>query len=169
MKAMKVSLFALALVSSIHSVVVNAEESTDDHALILLVGPAIEKNTVDGSRAYGTALAVEFTAIEHQLEIELGTQYLSTSNPKELGAQIIFKKPFELAKDIELGVGAGPAIWRKTSSPGNNLQSGVAFVADFMFWPTKKTGWYLSPSYTYGTSSGSDRTIGVSVGLLFSM
>ena len=169
MKAIKVVLFALALVSSIYSAVVNAEESMDDRTLILLVGPAMEKNTVDGSKAYGTSLAVEFTAIEHQLEIEVETQYLSTSNPKELGAQIIFKKPFELASDIELGVGLGPAIWRKTSSPNNSLQSGIVFVADFMLWTTKKVGWYLSPSYTYGTSSGAERVIGLSVGLLFSM
>ena len=114
-------------------------------------------------------MAFEFTAIEHQLEIEVGTQYLSTSNPKELGAQVIFKKPFDLAQDIELGIGLGPAIWRKTSSSSNSLQSGVAFVADFMFWTTKKVGWYLSPSYTYGTSGGAERVIGLSVGLLFSM
>ena len=104
MKAIRVALFALAFASSIHSSAVGAEESIDDHTLILLVGPAMEKNTVDGSKAYGTSLAVEFTAIEHQLDIEVGTQYLSTPNPKELGAQIIFKKPFELASDIELGV-----------------------------------------------------------------
>ena len=169
MKAIRVALFALAFASSIHGSAVGAEESIDDHTLILLVGPAMEKNTVDGSKAYGTSLAVEFTAIEHQLEIEVGTQYLSTPNPKELGAQIIFKKPFELASDIELGVGLGPAIWRKTSSPNNSLQSGIVFVADFMLWTTKKVGWYLSPSYTYGTSSGAERVIGLSVGLLFSM
>jgi len=169
MKAIRVALFALAFASSIHGSVVSARESIDDHSLILLVGPAMEKNTVDGSKAYGTSLAFEFTAIEHQLEIEIGAQYLSSSNPKELGAQLIFKKPFELAKDIELGVGLGPAIWRKTSSTSNNLQSGVAFVADLMFWTTKKVGWYLSPSYTYGASSGGERVIGLSVGLLFSM
>jgi hypothetical protein len=169
MKAIRVALFALAFASSIHSSVVSAEKSVGDHSLILLVGPAVEKNIADGSKAYGTSLAFEFTAIEHQLEIEVGTQYLSTSNPKELGAQIIFKKPFELAKDIELDVGLGPAIWRKTSSPSNSLQSGVAFVADFMFWTTKKVGWYLSPTYTYGISSGADRVIGLSAGLLFSM
>ncbi|MBU3548940.1 hypothetical protein [Polynucleobacter sp. P1-05-14] len=169
MKAIRLALFALAFASSIHSSAVSAEESIDDRTLILLVGPAMEKNTVDGSKAYGTSLAVEFTAIEHQLEIEMETQYLSTSNPKELGAQIIFKKPFELASDIELGVGLGPAIWRKTSSPSSGLQSGVAFVADFMFWTTKKVGWYLSPSYTYGMSGGAERVIGLSVGLLFSM
>jgi len=169
MKAIRLALFALAFASSMHSSAVSAEESIDDRTLILLVGPAMEKNTVDGSKAYGTSLAVEFTAIEHQLEIEVETQYLSTSNPKELGAQIIFKKPFELASDIELGVGLGPAIWRKTSSPSSGLQSGVAFVADFMFWTTKKVGWYLSPSYTYGMSGGAERVIGLSVGLLFSM
>ena len=169
MKAIRLALFALAFASSIHSSAVSAEESIDDRTLILLVGPAMEKNTVDGSKAYGTSLAVEFTAIEHQLEIEVETQYLSTSNPKELGAQIIFKKPFELASDIELGVGLGPAIWRKTSSPSSGLQSGVAFVADFMFWTTKKVGWYLSPSYTYGMSGGAERVLGLSVGLLFSM
>jgi len=169
MKAIRVVLFALAFASSIHSSVVSAEESADDHSLILLIGPAMEKSSIDGSKAYGASLAFEFTAIEHQLEIEVGTQYLSTSNPKELGAQLIFKKPFKLAQDIELGVGLGPAIWRKTSSTSNNLQSGVAFVADFMFWTTKKVGWYLSPSYTYGASSGAERVIGLSVGLLFSM
>jgi len=55
-------------------------------------------------------LAIEFTAIEHQLEIEVGAQFLSTSNPKKLGAQIISKKPLELAQDVELGLGPGPAI-----------------------------------------------------------
>jgi len=169
MKAIKVALLTLVLAASFHSSAVQAEQSTDDHLLILLVGPAMEKNTIDGSKAYGASLAFEFTAIEHQLEIEVGTQYLSTSNPKEIGAQIIFKKPFELAHDVELGVGLGPAIWRKTSSSSNNLQTGVAFVADFMFWTTKKVGWYLSPSYTYGTSSTAERVIGLSVGLLFSM
>jgi len=169
MKAIRVVLFTLAFASSIHSLVARAEKSNDDHPLILLVGPAIEKSTVDGSKAYGTSLAFEFTAIENQLEIEVGTQYLSTSNPKELGAQIIFKKPFDLAQDIELGLGLGPAVWRRTSSTNNNLQSGVAFVADFMFWTTKKVGWYLSPSYTYGTSNSSERLLGLSVGLLFSM
>ena len=169
MKAIRIILLTLAFATSIHSSTVNAEKSEDDHPLILLVGPAVEKNTVDGSKAYGTSLAIEFTAIEHQLEIEVGTQYLSTSNPKELGAQIIFKKPFELTQDVELGLGLGPAIWRKTSTSDNSLQSGVVFVADFMFWTTKKFGWYISPSYTYGTSSGSDRSAGVSVGLLFSM
>jgi len=169
MKVIKIALFALAFALSIHGPVVRAAESVDEHSLILLVGPAIEKNTVDGSKAYGASLAFEFTAIEHQLEIEVGTQYLSTSNPKELGAQIIFKKPFELASDIELGVGLGPAIWRKTSSSSNNLQSGVAFVADFMFWTTKKIGWYISPNYTYGTSSSAERVIGLSAGLLFSL
>jgi hypothetical protein len=169
MKAIKIALLALVFVSSMHSVVVSAEESGDDHALILLVGPAMEKSTVDGSKAYGTSLAFEFTAIEHQLEIEVGTQYLSSSNPKEVGAQLIFKKPFELAQDVELGLGLGPAIWRKTSAPNNSLQSGVAFVADFMFWTTKKVGWYVSPSFTYGTSNSAEKLLGLSVGLLFSM
>jgi len=169
MKAIKIILLALAFVTSIHSPAVNAEKSEDDRPLILLVGPAVEKNTVDGSKAYGTSLAFEFTAIEHYLEIEVGSQYLSSSNPKELGAQIIFKKPFELGQNVELGLGLGPALWRKTSSPDNSLQSGVVFVADFMFWTTKKVGWYISPSYTFGTSSGGDKSAGVSIGLLFSM
>ena len=169
MNAIKMTLLALALASSVHGTAASAKESTDDRQLILLVGPATEKSLVDGSTAYGTSLAVEFTAVEHQLEIEVGAQYLSTSNPKELGAQIIFKKPLELAQDVELGLGLGPAIWRKTSSPNNSLQLGVTFVADFMFWTTKKVGWYISPSYTYGIGGNAERTLGISAGLLFSM
>lgn len=163
------TLLALAFASSVHGTAASAKESTDDRQLILLVGPATEKSLVDGSTAYGTSLAVEFTAVEHQLEIEVGAQYLSSSNPKELGAQIIFKKPLELAQDVELGLGLGPAIWRKTSSPNNSLQLGVTFVADFMFWTTKKVGWYISPSYTYGIGGNAERTLGISAGLLFSM
>lgn len=163
------TLLALALASSVHGTAASAKESTDDRQLILLVGPATEKSLVDGSTGYGTSLAIEFTAIEHQLEIEVGAQYLSTSNPKELGAQIIFKKPLELAQDVELGLGLGPAMWRKTISPSNSLQLGVAFVADFMFWTTKKVGWYISPSYTYGIGGNAERTLGISAGLLFSM
>ena len=163
------TLLALALASSVHGTAASAKESTDDRQLILLVGPATEKSLVDGSTAYGTSLAVEFTAVEHQLEIEVGAQYLSSSNPKELGAQIIFKKPLELAQDVELGLGLGPAIWRKTSSPNNSLQLGVTFVADFMFWTTKKVGWYISPSYIYGIGGNAERTLGISAGLLFSM
>ena len=169
MNAIKMTLLALALASSVHGTAASAKESTDDRQLILLVGPATEKSLVDGSTAYGTSLAVEFTAVEHQLEIEVGAQYLSSSNPKELGAQIIFKKPLELAQDVELGLGLGPAIWRKTSSPNNSLQLGVTFVADFMFWTTKKVGWYISPSYTYGIGGNAERTLGISAGLLFSM
>jgi hypothetical protein len=169
MKAIRMTLLALAFASSMHGTTVNAKESTDDRSLILLVGPAAEKSLVDGSMAYGTSLAIEFTAIEHQLEIELGAQYLSTSNPKELGAQIIFKKPLELAQDVELGLGLGPAMWRKTSSPNNSLQFGVAFVADFMFWTTKKVGWYISPSYTHGIGGNAEKSLGISAGLLFSM
>jgi hypothetical protein len=169
MNAIKMILLALAVASSMHVTAVSAKESTDDRQLILLLGPATEKSLVDGSTAYGTSLAIEFTAIEHQLEIEVGAQYLSTSNPKELGAQIIFKKPLELAQDVELGLGLGPAMWRKTSSPNNSLQLGVTFVADFMFWTTKKIGWYISPGYTYGIGGNAERTLGISAGLLFSM
>ena len=163
------TLLALAFASSMHGTTVNAKESADDRSLILLVGPAAEKSLVDGSMAYGTSLAIEFTAIEHQLEIEVGAQYLSTSNPKELSTQIIFKKPLELAQDVELGLGLGPATWRKTSSPNNSLQLGVAFVADFMFWTTKKVGWYISPSYTHGIGGHAEKSLGISAGLLFSM
>jgi hypothetical protein len=163
------ALIALAFIISNLCSPVIASEIQDEHPLIFLLGPAVEKNTVDGSKAYGTSLAVEFTAIEDQLEIEIGTQYLSTSNPKEAGGFLIFKKPFELAKDVELGLGLGPAVWRKTSSPNNSLQTGIAFTADFMFWTTKKVGWYFSPGYTYGFNGGSERSAGLSIGLLFSM
>ena len=169
MKVFKKTLFVVFLLTSAYVSSVFADNSGEEHSLILLLGPAMEKSTSDGSKAYGTYLGLEFTAIEHQLEIEVGTQYLSTSNPKELGGFVIFKKPFELAKDVELGLGMGPAVWRKTSSANNGLQTGITFVADFMFWTTKEVGWYISPGYTYGFTGGGERSVGISAGLLFSM
>jgi hypothetical protein len=127
----------------------------------------MEKASPNGSKSYGTSLAFEFIAIENQLEIEVGAQYLSSSRPKEMGAQIIFKKPFELAPNVELGLGLGPAFSREIGSPSNTIKKGITFAADFMFWNTKRVGWYLSPGYTYGIGANSEKSFGVSIGLLF--
>lgn len=169
MKVLIYWMAAIAVVMSTYCSIANAEEEADEHRMMLLVGPSLEKNLVDGSKSIGTYMALEFTAIENELEIEVGSQYLSAASPKEIGGAVIFKKPFELAPGVELALGLGPTVWRKTSSPNNGIQYCVSFASDFMFWSSKRVGWYLSPGYTYGVGHSTERSLGVSAGLLFAL
>jgi len=146
-----------------------AIESHEEPSVIFLMGPAVDKSTFNGKTTYGSSIAVEFTAIEHQLEIEVGAQYMSSASPQVMGSQIIFKKPFQLAPTVELGLGLGPNMSRKVRAGDSHWQTGIAFSADLMVWPTKKLGWYASPEYVHGLNSRSDRSLGLSIGLLFPM
>jgi hypothetical protein len=43
----------------------------------------------------------------------------------------------------------------------------MEFVLDFMFWHTKRVGWYVEPSYGYGLrKSRGERSYGGSAGIL---
>jgi hypothetical protein len=82
----------------------------------------------------------------------------------EWDTDFIFKKPFTLSDKLEFMVGVGPQ-WT-FSRDGTKI--GGELAADFMFWPTpdRKYGWFLEPTYSYSFSSGHERSLGVSAGLL---
>ena len=143
-----------------------AEEAHEEHSMILTLGPVLDRSLTDKKTTYGSSVGLEFTAIENQLEIEVGAQYLSSSSPKVLGAVVLFKKPFELSKGVELEIGLGPSISRKVS-PSGGWQSGITFSPELMIWPTKKMGWYISSEYTRGLGKEAEKSVGLSIGLLF--
>jgi len=140
-----------------------AEKSDDDrHGAVLEIGAAGEWGLLDGKSSFGPSVAIEVTPIEHWLELEAGITPLRSRDGTEWEADLVFKKPFQLSKNVEFMVGAGPQ-WSSTSSLG------AVAVLDFMFWVTPQYGWFVEPSYSYAFSRGHDQNLAVNVGLLIAL
>jgi hypothetical protein len=146
-----------------------ASEESEERSLVFMLGGAAERSVSGVSINTGPTVAAEFMAIEDWLEIEIGTQYLSSTYPHALGGQILFKKPFEVAHNIELMVGAGPAMKHATSGVDQINRYAISFAADLMVWTSKNIGWFIGPEYSYGVGTSSERSVGLSVGLLFGL
>ena len=111
---------------------------------------------------------MEFTPIEHWLEIEAGVTPLFSRGQTEWGTDLIFKKPWTLTKTVEFMIGVGPE-WRHTTGSGQSADSVAGeVVLDFQIWPRpeRKFGWFVEPIYSYSFGRGHEHSIGVSVGLL---
>ena len=141
---------------------VDAEEK--EPSAIVEIGGAGDWGLKDGGSSFGPMVAVEFSPIEHWLEIEAGVSTLFGVGPTEWSTDLLFKKPFTLSDKVEFMVGVGPE-WTFTRD-GTKFAGEAAL--DFMFWPTRdrKFGWFLEPSYSYSFSQGHEQSVGVSVGLL---
>jgi hypothetical protein len=138
------------------------EGSDDDHHAVLAIGAASEWALRDQKTSYGPSFAIEVTTIEHWLEIEASISPLRSKDGTEWEADLVFKKPFQLSKNIEFMVGVGPQ-W----SSANAL--GAVGVLDFMFWVTPQYGWFVEPSYSYAFTRGHDQNLAVNVGLLIAL
>jgi hypothetical protein len=133
---------------------------------ILELGAAAEWGLNGGGPGFGPSAAIEFTPIKNWLEIETGVQTLFSHGQTEWDTDFVFKKPFDLWPTVEFEPGIGP-VWVRTVSGGRTTNAiGAEAVAEFMFWPTpdRTFGWFLEPSYTFGT--GREQSLGVSAGLL---
>jgi len=144
------------------------EDRTDvDHSLVFEAGPAAERDLKNKSSNYGVTVAIETTPIEHWLELEFGVTLLNTGGRTELGADLLFKKPFRLSQTAELMIGLGPTLAQRFRNNQRGTSVGMEFALDFMFWPSKNVGWYLEPSYGFGLgSTRGERSIGGSAGIL---
>jgi len=139
------------------------EKADDDHrGAVLEIGSAGEWGLKDGKTSFGPSLAVEVTPIEHWLEIEAGITPLFSKGGTEWEADLVFKKPFQLSKNVEFMAGVGPQ-WSSTSA------FGAVAVLDFMIWTTPQFGWFVEPSYSYAFTRGHDQNLAVNVGLLIAL
>ena len=125
-------------------------------------------NVKGGGGSFGPTVAVEFTPIEHWLELEAGTTPFFTRHSTEWDTDLLFKKPWTLSRTVEFMLGAGPE-WIHTSRNNQVTNSvGGAVALDFMFWPKgkHKLGWYLEPTYDYDFGRGHEQSVSVSGGVL---
>ncbi len=158
------------LVVAPHRAMCQEAADNEDHSVVLQLGPAVERNLNNKTSGSGGTMAVEFTPIEDVLEIEIGTSVLSSSGGRELGGEIMFKKPYHLSPTSEIMIGIGPQVGRKYQDANAGTSFGVTFAFDLMFWPTKDIGWYINPEYGYGIGkSNGERSIGASIGIAFGL
>lgn len=135
------------------------------------LGAAGSWNVKGGGASFGPTVAVEFTPIEHWLELEAGVTPLFARHSTEWDTDLLFKKPWTLSKKAEFMLGVGPE-WVHARNLGVTTNSVSAeAAADFMFWPFAKHrfGWYLEPAYDYNFGRGHEQSLGVSGGLLIAI
>jgi hypothetical protein len=134
----------------------------DDHGAVLEIGAAQEWGLQDAKPSFGPSVAIEVTPIEHWLEIEAGISPLRSKDGTEWEADLVFKKPFQLSKNVEFMAGAGPQ-WSSTNS------FGAVAALELMVWVTPQYGWFVEPSYSYAFSRGHDQNLAVNVGLMIAL
>jgi hypothetical protein len=120
-----------------------AQAGEKEPTAIVAIGPAWEWSLPSQTMRAGPSASVEFSLIKDWLELEVGAGTLFRKGQPEWEADVLFKKPFTLSETAELMLGAGPS-W--SYSKGATGQTGITFVADFMFWPwpERKFGWFLA-------------------------
>jgi hypothetical protein len=128
------------------------ERSDDDRrGAVLEIGAVGEWGLQDGKSGFGPSVAIEVTPIEHWLEIEAGISPLRSKDGTEWEADLVFKKPFQLSKNIEFMVGVGPQ-WSSTNALG------AVAVLDFMFWSRRNTAGLWSPVTAMPSTAGTTKT-----------
>ncbi len=165
---MRALLIALVLFSPLPAL---CQSPDKEPAAILEFGGAASINPGDSTSSFGPSFAVEFTPIEHWLEIEAGVTPLFRSHATEWDTDALFKKPWTLSRKTEFMAGVGPE-WVHSNQSGSKPNSIAGEGAlDFMFWPTgrHRFGCYLEPSYDYNFMRGHEQSAGVSGGLLIAV
>jgi hypothetical protein len=164
----KVSLWAALAVSAVLRTgnVLGQETAKQDHSVILEVGGAGEWKLTKGPSHFGGTVALEMEPVEGWLELELGVTALVSGGHTELGADLLFKKPWQLSPKVEFMVGIGPELVHRFANDERGTSFGLEIVIDFMFWPAKNVGWYVEPSYGVTFGRGGERSLGATAGLL---
>ena len=139
-------------------------EVAEHRDLVLEVAPAGEWGLgADGKTSVGPSFALAVTPIEHQLEVEFGLTPMIDHGRADWEGEIVFKKPFELSKNLELLVGVGPQ-W---TTPSNSFGAVAKF--DLVYWKTPQVGWFAEPSYSYAFNRDHEQNLTLKVGLLFAL
>ena len=113
------------------------------------------------------SVAVEFTPIEHWLEIEAGVSTLFGGGQTEWSTDLLFKKPFTLSDQVEFMVGVGPE-WT-FSRDGTKIAGEAAPISSSGRRGIESTDGSCKPSYSYSFSQRHEQSLGVSVGLLIAI
>jgi hypothetical protein len=116
-----------------------------------------------GGSSAGPEVALEYTVIEHWLEIEGGFSPQFSKGEAEYDSGLIFKKPFELSKSFEFLIGAGPVWLHRADTDSVATEAIVEFK--YFPWPEKHVAFFIEPDFAYDFGKGHEQSIGVTAGL----
>jgi len=145
------------------------EPGTPERSIVLEIGAAGEWDAKKlSSGKYGGTVAVEIEPIDGWLEVELGIAAVTSGGRTELGADLLFQKPWAFSPKFEFMVGLGPSVSHHLKGDDRGTSYGIDFALDFMFWPTKKVGWYVEPTYGIGLGKNKEKSLAATAGVLIS-
>jgi hypothetical protein len=117
----------------------------------------------NGGSSFGPEIGVEYTVVEHFLEIEAATSPQFSKGQVEFDTELLFKKPFDLTNRLEFLIGAGPVWIHKADADSLAGEVLVEFV--YSPWPERHVGFFMEPNYSYNFGRGHEQSIGVTAGL----
>jgi hypothetical protein len=139
----------------------NAEDK--EPTLVVVMGGAGGWGLSQGASSFGPEIGLEYTVIEHFLDIELATSAQFSKGQQEFDTDLVFKKPFELSDRLEFLIGAGPVWIRKADADSFAGEAIVEFV--YSAWPERHVAFFIEPNYSYEFGQGHEQSIGVIAGL----
>jgi len=161
----RVSLLPLLLLC--HGNTLARSEDKEPTAVIEL-GGVPSWNLKGGGSSFGPDVAVEVTAIENRLELEVGITPLFSHHSTEWSTDLLFKKPWTLSRKAEFMLGVGPEWIHRRENGVTTNSLAVAVAPDFMFWRSSRHrwGWFIEPSYEYDFDRRREQSFSIAVGLL---
>jgi hypothetical protein len=136
-----------------------------DHAVVFEFGWEGDWSKSEAFHQGGT-VAVEFTPIEHWLELEIGVSVIAHPGGAEIPVDLLFKKPWRISRTVEFMAGIGPELIHSTAE--HQTFWGLSAVADLMVWPRQNLGWYLEPAIERTFEPGAHETgFAIAAGLIW--
>ena len=143
-----------------------ANDGSPEHTIIVGVGGAAEVELGPGSLHPGASAFVEYEAVERWLELELGVQVLAADGGREAAVDLLFKKPFSLGRRWELMIGVGPEVVSAVGGNRDGTFFGGEVAFDFMFWPSRRVGFWGEPTYELVAREGASHSLGWTGGVI---
>ena len=148
-----------------------AEDKNKESSAQIEIAPAAERQMPGGQSGFGPSAAIEFTAIEDVLEIELGVSPLFGGGQTQWGTELTFQTPLISFDNVEVSFAIGPEWQRQTGHGETDDSVGATAALDFEIWrlPERKYGWFVEPSYGYSFGSDHQRSLGLAAGWIFAI
>jgi hypothetical protein len=128
----------------------------------------LERRGLTGGPTWGPSLGIEFTPIKEWLELELDVSRAANRFSGEWSVDLLFKKPWDISRKLEIMAGVGPEFSRMTEGLLVSHAWGAEAALDLMYWPFKEKRWgfYLEPAYDLTFGVNGEQSIGINAGLL---
>jgi hypothetical protein len=142
-------------------------EGSLEHTIVVGFGGASELELRDGTLLPGAGAFVEWNAIDDWLELEIATSILFAEGGVEVPIAILAKKPFRLARRVELMLALGPELLPVSNPSTKATYVGGEAGLDLMFWPWgRRVGLWVEPGYDLVFRDGVSQGVGATGGLL---